>query len=188
MKKSKISHLNEWVQLYTDDLYSWAKYKLSDVELAKDLVQDTFVTAVEKYEGFKAESSPKTWLFSILNHKIIDYYRKKVKQPISKDIESFSGFFEKNGDWLENRKPKNWQLDEREKHLLDDINFQKVLKKCLDSLPEKWGTCVKLKYLAAKNGEQICQELDISPSNFWQIVYRAKLQLRDCVEKNWFNS
>ena len=188
MGKSKASEINQWVQLYTENLYSWARYKVSDAELAKDLVQDTFLAAVEKYDGFKAESSPKTWLISILNNKIIDYYRKKVRQPISKEIDSFSKFFETNGDWHDSQKPKNWQLDEKEEHLLDDNDFQKVLKECLESLPEKWGTCVKLKYLGGKNGEEICQEIGITPSNFWQIVHRAKMQLRGCVEENWFNN
>ena len=39
-----------------------------------------------------------------------------------------------------------------------------------------------------KSGEEICQELEITPSNFWQIVHRAKLQLRDCIENNWFKN
>jgi len=38
----------------------------------------------------------------------------------------------------------------------------------------------------AKKGDLICQELDIAPTNFWQILYRAKLQLRKCLELNWF--
>ena len=71
--------------------------------------------------------------------------------------------------------------------MLDDDEFQIVLNKCLDALPEQWGICVKLKYLTDKRGEEICQELDITPSNFWQIVHRAKLRLRDCIEKNWYS-
>jgi DNA-directed RNA polymerase specialized sigma24 family protein len=39
-----------------------------------------------------------------------------------------------------------------------------------------------------KNGDEICQELDITPTNFWQIVHRAKLQLRNCVKENWFEN
>lgn len=185
MNESKIATINKWVQLYTTDLFSWAKYKVSDDELARDFVQDTFLVAVEKYEGFKADSSPKTWLFSILNHKIIDFYRKKVKQPVSKDMDSFATFFDANGDWRENSKPNKWYDYENENHLLDDNDFQQILKFCMDELPEKWNACVKMKYLTEKNGDEICQELDITPSNFWQIVHRAKLQLRDCIEKNW---
>ncbi|MCK5344766.1 MAG: sigma-70 family RNA polymerase sigma factor, partial [Candidatus Heimdallarchaeota archaeon] len=70
-------NLTEWVESYTSDLYFWALHKVSDPEQAKDLVQDTFLAAAEKVQGFKGDSTPKTWLFSILNHKVIDFYRKK---------------------------------------------------------------------------------------------------------------
>ena len=38
----------------------------------------------------------------------------------------------------------------------------------------------------SKKGEEICEELGVSPTNFWQIIHRAKLQLRECVDTNWF--
>jgi len=177
--------LTEWVESYTSDLYSWALHKVSDPEQAKDLVQDTFLAAAEKVQGFKGDSTPKTWLFSILNHKIIDFYRKRVRQPARLDNQVFSTFFDEGGDWKVEKRPSQWSEDES---LLDDVEFQGVLKKCMDALPEKWNTCVKLKYLMNKNGEVICQEIDITPTNFWQIIHRAKLQLRNCVEENWFKN
>ncbi|MDF1548919.1 MAG: sigma-70 family RNA polymerase sigma factor [Bacteroidales bacterium] len=186
MELTKKINLSQLVENYTSELYSWALHKVSDSELAKDLVQDTFFAAAEKLESFKGGSSPKTWLFSILNYKIIDVYRKKVKQPVNMDNHLLSNFFDSDEGWQEARQPKDWH--EEEQHLLDDIDFQQVLKKCLDALPEKWNMCVKLKYLSGKNGEEICQELDIAPTNFWQIVHRAKLQLRDCIENNWFKN
>ena len=85
-------NLTELVETHTSELYSWALHKVSDSELAKDLVQDTFLAAAEKIDTFKGNSSPKTWLFSILNHKIIDYYRKRVNQPISIENQSFTNF------------------------------------------------------------------------------------------------
>jgi RNA polymerase sigma-70 factor (TIGR02943 family) len=186
MKQQPENEIKQWVESYTSELFNWAFYKVSNNELAKDLVQDTFLSAAEKIASFKGDSSPKTWLFSILNHKIIDHYRKKVHQTVPFEDQSFSKYFEHDEGWQEQRKPNEWQMDE-ESHLLDDIEFQQVLKKCMDALPEKWSTSVKLKYLMEKGGEEICQELGITPSNFWQIVHRAKLQLRDCVEKNWYN-
>ncbi len=179
-------NLTEWVESYTSDLYFWALHKVSDPEQAKDLVQDTFLAAAEKVQGFKGDSTPKTWLFSILNHKIIDFYRKKIKQPVKVENQVFSTFFDEGGDWKVEKRPGQWSDDDE--HLLDDVEFQGVLKKCMDELPEKWNACVKLKYLMNKNGEEICQELDISPTNFWQVVHRAKLQLRNCVEENWFKN
>jgi len=178
--------LESLVHLYTKDLYSWALYKTSHTEVAEDLVQETFLAAVERLSNFKEKSSPKTWLFSILNHKIIDFYRKRVNQTVSLDSSGLSAYFDDHMDWKEGKKPQDWKEDEI--HLLDDHDFQEILKQCLDHLPEKWNTCVKLKYLAEKKGEEICQEIGISSTNFWQIVHRAKLKLRDCIETNWLKN
>ena len=175
--------LSEWVESYTGDLYSWALHKVSDPEFARDLVQDTFLAAAEKIKGFKGESTPKTWLFSILNNKIVDHYRRKVKQPVSLDNQVFSAFFDEQGNWKKEKMPHQWEEDD---NLLDDAEFHTVLKKCLDALPEKWNISVKLKYLMSKKGEEICQELNITPTNLWQIIHRAKLQLRECIEQKWF--
>ena len=78
-QKTLTDNITIWVENYTHELYSWALHKVSDSEIAADLVQDTFLSVAEKIDSFKNESSTKTWIFSILNHKIIDHYRKKVR-------------------------------------------------------------------------------------------------------------
>ncbi len=141
------------------------------------------MAAAEKINAFKGDSSPKTWLFAILKNKITDHYRKKVNHSVNIDQQFFLTFFDEEGTWNNGKKPKDWQEDEQ--HLLDNPNFQELLEKCLEALPESWNTAVKLKYLLSKKGEEICQELEISRSNYWQIIHRSKLQLRDCIETNW---
>jgi RNA polymerase sigma-70 factor (ECF subfamily) len=178
--------LKNWVTSYTDELFKWAYHKTSSTETAEDLVQETFLAATEKMKSFKGDSSVRTWLFSILNHKIIDHYRKNVNQPVSTDNQFFSTFFDEEGSWKMERKPLDWH--DEDKHILDDEGFREVLKRCLDALPPQWSTSVKLKYLMSKNGDEICQELGIAPTNLWQIIHRAKLQLRDCVNSNWFKN
>lgn len=178
--------LSNWVNEYTEDMFSWAFHKVSDAELAKDFVQETFLAASEKIDGFKGNSSPKTWLFSILNHKIIDHYRKKTNKTVSFDEHNMNAFFDEHGSWQHNKIPKDW--DNADDNLLDDDNFQTILKKCLNALPEKWAATIKYKYLMQKKPADICQELEITTSNYWQIVHRAKLQLRDCIEVNWFEN
>lgn len=182
--KNKI--LEKLVNQHSEELFNWAFHKTSSVSMAEDLVQDSFLVAAEKIDSFRGESSAKTWLFSILNHKIIDFYRKKTNKNVSFEDESLSAFFDSDGSWLQHKQPKQWQ--EEETHLLDDADFQIILQKCLEALPPKWNTCVKLKYLSEKKGHDICQEIGIAPTNFWQIVHRAKLQLRDCIEENWYHN
>jgi len=186
MAASNKKDLAHWVEEYTSGLFSWALHKTSDEDLAKDLVQDTFAAAAEKISLFRGESSPKTFLFSILNNKIIDHYRKKVREPVRMEEQQLSSFFSEDGDWRNDKKPLEWH--ENEGNLLDDEYFQSVLHDCLGNLPENWNACVTSKYLMEKKAEEICQDLGITTTNYWQMMHRAKLQLRECIEKNWFQN
>ena len=180
--------ITKWVNEYTEDLYRWAYSKLSNAELARDYIQDTFLIAAEKFSSFEGKSSPKTWLISILNHKIMDHYRKKMKQPVEQSQDLIERYFTSDGEWVSESKPNRWNTHDDEGHLLDDTEFLTVFKICMDDLPETWQAGVRLKYLLSKKGDEICQELDLSPSNYWQIIHRAKLKLRECLENNWFKA
>jgi RNA polymerase sigma-70 factor (ECF subfamily) len=161
-------------------------YKIADSETAKDIVQDTFLAVVKNMDKFNNESNPKTWIFSILNNKITDYYRKKYREPITTDIDSSSTFFNENGDWITEKQPKDWPGSES--NLLDDAAFRHIMNKCIENLPAKWNALVKMKFLDEKETSTICQELEISTTNMWQIMHRAKLKLRECLEINWFKN
>jgi len=173
-----------WVNQFSDTLYSWAYHKTSSKETAEDLVQDTFVSAYHKIDSFKGKSQPKTWLFSILNNKIIDYYKKKSKQfTISADdyineVKKIDGFFDEHEKWKSD-------ADLTEQHWLDNPDFNSILLSCIKNLPENWQFIIQSKYILDKKSADICQELKITQSNYWQISHRAKLLLKKCIELNW---
>ncbi|WP_117884104.1 sigma-70 family RNA polymerase sigma factor [Aureibaculum luteum] len=178
-----------WVNQFSDALYSWALYKTSSKETAEDLVQDTFVSAFHKIDSFKGKSQPKTWLFSILNNKIIDFYRKnaKIKKHEFKLSEK-AGFQLSDNLFNETNGWKTREIDpiwDQEEELLDNPEFNGVMAACIDNLPEKWKTAITSKYLTDKKAKEICQDLGITVSNYWQIVHRAKLLLKECLETNW---
>jgi RNA polymerase sigma-70 factor (ECF subfamily) len=56
----------------------------------------------------------------------------------------------------------------------------------MSRLPDKWAACFSLKVIGEEITESVCKELDITPSNLWVILHRARLQLRECMEKQWF--
>lgn len=174
-----------WVTEYGDTLYSWAVHNTADGEVAQDLVQETFLSALQNINGFKGEGSPKTWLFSILKNKMLDYFRQTARRKIESLDQSVDSF-DQDGRWRKEFRPHEWS--ETEKHLLDKPEFNKVLSHCINNLPEGWSACIHLKYLSEKDSEEICQQLHITTSNLWQILHRAKLSLRNCLEKNWFKS
>lgn len=187
-ENSKIM-VGQWVNQFSDELFSWAFYKTSSKETAEDLVQETFLAAFNKFDSFQGKSQPKTWLFSILNNKVIDFYRlsaKTTKKTFS--ITEQSGYELSDGLFTEDEKWKNTALNpiwNQDEELLDNPDFNHVLQYCMENLPQKWKFAVTSKYLTDKKAEEICQELEITLSNYWQIVHRAKLLLKNCLEKKW---
>lgn len=173
-----------WVELYSDSMFSWALHKTSSKETAEDLVQETFLASVQSFDKFKGDSNPKTWLFSILNNKINDHYRNSYRKPTVDGNVIFETLFDSDDKWKSNQRPQQWAEDTG--HLLDNNEFQKTFQNCMSKLPDNWYSAIQLKFMEEKNGEHICQELGITNTNFWQILHRAKLQLRKCIELNWF--
>lgn len=184
----------EWVKLYADELYRFAYIKVSDSGLAQDLVQETFLSALQAKEQFRGESSEKTWLMAILKNKIIDHFRKSRKASITISIdEEKTGdsdphhfFFNEKGHWRKEMAPKAWTSEISSKQ--EQTDFYSILRACMGKLNEMGKKIFNLKYLEEKESAEICKDLSISTSNYWVIIHRAKLQLRSCLEKNWFSN
>ena len=184
----KQATLRNWVVQFGDDLFTWAYHKTRNQPIAEDMVQDTFLAAFQAFDSFHNQSSPRTWLFSILRNKIIDHYRQQAKHitsTLEEQNDQTDSLFDEDGNWHKDSRPREWDLTKQ--HLLDDLEFSKVFSLCLEELPTNWSACLRLKYLDGKEGKEICQVLNITTSNFWQIIHRAKLQVRVCLEKRWFN-
>ena len=45
----------------------------------------------------------------------------------------------------------------------------------------------KMRTIQEIDTDVICNELEITSSNLWVIIHRARTQLRRCLEDNWFN-
>ncbi|MDX1446897.1 RNA polymerase sigma factor [Lishizhenia sp.] len=182
MEKSNAEILKEWVDQYSDYLLNFALSKIKDRDLALDFLQDTYVSALKNLHTFQGKSSPKTWLVSILNRKIIDYWRQQQSRK-TKPISHYGNKDEGSQDWMldagevsENDGESSLIYDE-ERMMLED---------CISKLPEQWQGIITAKYFENKKGEEISKEFDITASNLWVIVHRAKTALRDCLGAKWF--
>jgi RNA polymerase sigma-70 factor (ECF subfamily) len=80
--------IREWYSHYSNSIFSYILLMTHEHQLAEDLTHETFIKAYKKYDSFKGDSSPKTWLFSIARNTTIDYVRKR--KPVSYIKEIFS--------------------------------------------------------------------------------------------------
>ena len=184
-----MSHLlnpHQWVNAHADYLYAFAITRINDEEQAKDLVQETFLAALEKIENFRGKASERTWLTSILKNKIVDVYRKKSSaftKNIKEAEDEQTDFFAEDGHWINGNGPKEFGI-EHEDHLVNR-EFEQMLKKCIGKLPALWMAVFTMKHIDEEPTDTICAELKVSAGNFWIIIHRAKLNLRACLQKNW---
>lgn len=178
-----------WVNQYADYLFSYACLRINDKELAKDLVQETFLGALERLEKFEGLCSEKTFLTAILKNKIFDVYRNKSsglnKQSLSiaTDLESDEFFDPETGHWNKQHYPATFVVEQPD--ALQNKEFQSVLQSCMKKLPPLWVSAFTMKYMDEESTETICAELKLTSSNFWVIMHRAKVHLRSYLQKNW---
>jgi len=195
MAKIAVLEPRQWVSLYADYLYSYAVARLGDEEQARDLVQETFLAALERTEQFRGESSERTWLTAILKHKVIDVYRRRNSglratggadraEMDGADREPEQEFFEAdNGHWKEAYAPRALGMEDADP--LTNKELGSILQRCLQKLPALWFSVFSMKHMDEAATEMICDQLKLTPSNFWVIIHRAKLNLRACIQKAW---
>ena len=175
---------HEWLELHGDYLYRFALARLRDAHLAEDVVQETFLAAI-KTTSFAEQSSPRTWLTGILKHKIVDVMRKSRREIAASELMSeedanMDEFFDSTGHWLES--PKAWTVPD---DVLEQKQFLATLQACIDKLPKKLATLFLMRDVHDTENEEICKELEISATNAWVMLYRARMSLRKCLEINW---
>jgi len=176
---------NKWIDSYSDYLYNYTISRVNDRDIAQDLVQDTFLAGLKSMKNFKGEASERTWLISILKRKIIDHYRKINSKKGKAEVRmTYNSDTETEGDWLEERVAD--PFDKTAEDTLENSELGVAIHNCISNLPEKQAEVFKMKTLLNYETEAICNELDITASNLWVIIHRARTAMVACMEKNWY--
>jgi RNA polymerase sigma-70 factor (ECF subfamily) len=180
----------DWVDAHGDALYRYAMMRLRDADAAEEAVQETFLAALKARERFSGRSSVRTWLVSILKHKIVDYIRKRTRERPTSEAdaaESLDGLeqelFNRIGRWRSG--PAKWLVDPDA--VRQRADFRRIFAGCLDELPAKMADAFALRELEQQSAEEICKALGITETNLWVMLHRARLKLRGCLETRWLS-
>ncbi len=175
----------EWVDAYGDELYRYARARLRDSQLAEEVVQETFMAGLRHAGAFKGDGSQRAWLLSILRRKLIDLLRKRARleQSWGDATDPTSFFFDEQGRWRPNTIP---QVGPEQDVTTGEL--WGVVRKCLEQLPSGQADVFVLSVMEEMSSEEICKELEISASNLWVRLHRARLSLAKCVSLKWFEA
>ncbi|MGV6829862.1 MAG: sigma-70 family RNA polymerase sigma factor [Flavobacteriales bacterium] len=175
---------NQWVQRYSDYLFNYTIVRVNNSDVAKDLISETFLAGLKSKDNFKGEASERTWLIAILKRKIIDLYRKNNSNKGKAEVRMNYNTEDSEGDWLEERVSD--PFDKTAEDTLENEELGFTILQCLDTLDTKQAKIFKLKTIENYETEAICNLYNISPSNLWVIIHRARKAMAACLEKKWF--
>ena len=173
-----------WVDEYGDYLYRYAYSRLREAHAAEEAVQETFMAGIRYQSQFSGKGSERAWLLGILKRKIIDYVRLRSRyasHDALDDLDPSVHLFDENGRWKKGAFP-DISPDSR----LRADELQQVVRDCLEHLSQGQADVFVLSVMEEMDSDQICRELDISPSNLWVRLHRARLSLAKCVDAKWF--
>ena len=178
-------HPDGWVDQYADYLFNYAIARISDSEIARDLVQETFLAGLKSAKNYQGTATERTWLIAILKRKVIDYYRKINSKKGKAEVRvNYRSDQESEGDWLEEQVADPASILEND--FIENEELGRAIQECISKLPKKQSTVFKMKTIRGLSTEDICNELGINPSNLWVMVHRARTSLMGCLNENWF--
>jgi len=147
------------VKRYRGPLFSFLLRYVGDEEEAADILQDTFLRAWEKLEGFRSSSSFKTWLFQIA----INLWKNRLRERGRMAGEEELPDIPSSSDPLE-----EVMAAERRSILLQGI----------EQLPERQRMALTLKAFADLKYEEIAEVMGCSvgaaKAHFHHAFYRLK--------------
>lgn len=177
-----------WVDEHADALYHYALLRLRDPNAAEEVVQETLLAALEARHRFAGRASPRTWLAGILKHKIVDQLRRSSRERPANGADASEALddierrhFTAKGRWRCG--PADWLVDPEAVCRRQEL--QRHLAACLERLPPRLARVFALRELEQLSTDEICGLLDISRTNLWVMLHRARLALRACLEEMW---
>ncbi len=66
---------------YVGEVYGFSLNQLGSTQDAEDVTSETFVRVVDALDGFRGQSSFRTWLYAIARNQVRDHYRRNGRHP-----------------------------------------------------------------------------------------------------------
>lgn len=165
------------IEFYKQKIFRLINRKISAKGDVEDLAQEVFLKAYKSLKKFDQRHKFSTWLYTIANNVAIDYLRKKRLQSVSLEVPLFPRTDEKEvyleiADF-ENNPERVYERTAEQMQLLEAIAL----------LSEEYSLVIKLRHLKGYTYHEISEMLDLPLGTIKSRIYRARIQLREILQK-----
>ena len=175
-KAGDVNAFEELVKRYDFRLLRLTRHFLHNQEDAEDAVQETFLKAFENLARFQERSKFSTWLIRIaMNQSLMKLRRREVHSAISIDND-----LQLNDDTLP-REIVDWTPNPEELYRTSEL--REILRKALQMLKPSLRMVFVLRSLEELSAKETAEILDLTASAVKARLWRARLQLRERLNK-----
>ncbi len=144
-------------ELLSAKLRSFFRQRVSDEQVAEDLLQETFLRIHKNIDRVDDRQRITAWVFQVARHLVVDHYRSKANTDVA-------------------------MVDDLETHTDEDKNLNDLVMGWLPAmvaqLPDAYRRAVELYELEGMPQQQIADELGISLSGAKSRVQRGREKLK----------
>ena len=146
-------------------------YGIQNIQLAEDIVSDTFLHAMKVWSHKGLPDSPKAWLRKVAVNKFIDHYRRNqfFKEKVKNNLLQYQ------------KRTEEIILNEQ---LISDGLLNMIFAICNSNLKIETQICLALRLLCGFSIDQIAAALLSNKENINKKLYRGKQQLKK-YKSNW---
>ena len=159
------------INIFWVDVFSFVIRKVQDENAADEITVNVFSKVLSKLDLYDSDFQFKTWVLTIAQNTIIDYWRKKNREneETKNDFDDVKNQFAKS--------PEELLISEED---------QKKLQKIVESMDANYQDIIRLRFFEEKSIKEISEELNLSVSNTKVRIMRAKKVLAQLLKDNDF--
>lgn len=154
------------INQYWEVVFSFVLKKVQNEEIADEITVAVFAKVLAKIDWYDEQFQFKTWMLTIAQNQVIDYWRKKAREKgFSEDLQEI----------------KNEFASSPEEILISKQQEQQIVN-TIASLDQNYRRIVELRFFEEKSIKEIAEELNLSVANTKVRIMRAKKILAELLK------
>ena len=179
-KSGDYEAFNSLIAMNKGRIYALATRMLGNVEDAEDVVQETFLKAIDKIDQFRGDASFGTWLYSIALNKA----RAGLSKQRDSDLGPIEEYLPAGGNHALDVSTGQRLFDWADPHtVLENEELRRIMDKLIQELPYKYRAAFVLRYQEELPIKEVARLINESVASTKSRVLRARLALRDKLTK-----